>query len=129
MDKLTKTQEKILQVMTDPTNWGTSQTQIAELANCSRNSVYLAVKDTDFIKRYNDITMNILGSRTADIINASIRQAMTPEGFNDRKMLLTMTGLYSDKTQIAAKVENKSSEILESILAQMTEPNDGALLE
>lgn len=101
MEKLTQTQEKLLKVMTDPENWGKTYTELAKITGCSRNTVYLAVKNDYFVKRYNDIAMTILGSRTGDIINASVKNALKREGFNDRKLLLTITGIYKESPLVS----------------------------
>lgn len=103
----TTAERKLLEVMLNPDNFALSDTKLCQLAGVSRNTFYKSMKKTGFVDYYNELSMNALRGKVGNILQASAVYALSPEGFQDRKMLLTMTGLYADKqeTKLSGSVE------------------------
>lgn len=103
----TTAERKLLEVMLNPDNFALSDTKLCQLAGVSRNTFYKSMKKPGFVDYYNELSMNALRGKVGNILQASAVYALSPEGFQDRKMLLTMTGLYADKqeTKLSGGVE------------------------
>lgn len=103
----TTAERKLLEVMLNPDNFALSDTKLCQLAGVSRNTFYKSMKKPGFVDYYNELSMNALRGKVGNILQASAVYALSPEGFQDRKMLLTMTGLYADKqeTKLSGAVE------------------------
>lgn len=100
-DKYTPTtaEKKLLEVLINPQNVGESVQELCNLAGVSRNKYYDAMKKKAFVKLVNDITMDLIKGKASDVLNATYKFALTEKGHQDRKMLLTIAGIYTDKKE------------------------------
>lgn len=95
----TTAEKKLLEVLINPQNVGESVQELCNLAGVSRNKYYDAMKKKAFVKLVNDITMDLIKGKASDVLNATYKFALTEKGHQDRKMLLTIAGIYTDKKE------------------------------
>lgn len=94
---LTAVERKILVVLQNPKYFVATNEEKIKAAACSRGSFYTTIKDPWFEKQlYNawkDYTKDLIGP----ILAAAVALALEPtrDGFQDRKMLLEMSGIYA----------------------------------
>lgn len=98
--KPTKSEIKLLEVLVNPENMWLSVAEKCHLADISRNTYYKIMKKDQFISLLNKATMEIVKGSVADVINATYAFAMSSKGHQDRKMILQMAGLFSDKKEV-----------------------------
>lgn len=98
--KPTLAERKLLEVLINPEHLGKNVTEICEEAGISRGKYYQAIKIPGFNDLVTATTMDILKNKVSDILNATYLSAISGRGHQDRKMLLTMLGLYTDKQEI-----------------------------
>lgn len=98
--KPTAAEKRLLEVLINPNNLGKSITHICELANISRRKYYDAIKKDDFNNLVNKITMDILKNKASNVLNATYKYSLEEKGHQDRKMLLNILGVYTDKQEI-----------------------------
>lgn len=92
---------RILEVLMNPDNVGIDITSLCELAETSRQTYYKAMKKPEFIKYKNELVIDILKAKVQDVVNATYKFATTDSTcHSDRKILLTMAGLYVDKQKV-----------------------------
>lgn len=124
-DKYTPTpaEKKLLEVLLNAENVGKSVQELCNLAGVSRNKYYDAMKKQEFVDLVNKTTMALIKGKAANILNAAYNFALTEKGHQDRKMLLTIAGIYTDKqeTEISGHIRTDK---LDSILTQLSD-NDG----
>lgn len=94
----TVAEKKLLEVLINPENLGKSVTELCNLADVSRNKYYDAMKKTSFQELVKHTTMELIKGKIGDVVNATYLYALGERGHQDRKMLLTMAGLYAEKT-------------------------------
>ncbi|MBW5474245.1 phBC6A51 family helix-turn-helix protein [Enterococcus gallinarum] len=124
-DKYTPTpaEKKLLEVLLNAENVGKSVQELCNLAGVSRNKYYDAMKKQEFVDLVNKTTMALIKGKAANVLNAAYNFALTEKGHQDRKMLLTIAGIYTDKqeTEISGHIRTDK---LDSILTQLSD-NDG----
>ena len=98
--KLTKAEKKLFEVLVNPEHTGKTVTELCNVASISRNKYYDAMKKDGFVELVNDTTMELIKGKASDILNATYKYAMKEKGHQDRKMLLTIAGLYTDKQEV-----------------------------
>ena len=97
--KPTTAEKKLLEVLINPENAGKTVTDICNLANVSRRKYYEAMGKEEFSNLVNETTMDLVTAKAGSVLNAAYKYAMKEKGFQDRKMILTIAGIYVDKTQ------------------------------
>ena len=97
--KPTTAEKKLLEVLINPENAGKTVTDICNLANVSRRKYYEAMGKEEFSNLVNETTMDLVTAKACSVLNAAYKYAMKEKGFQDRKMILTIAGIYVDKTQ------------------------------
>lgn len=102
---LNASQRKLLEVLLNPENFTLSITDICKEADISRPTYYKHMQDERFIEIYNEVSVDMLKAHIPNILNATVEYAKEKNGHQDRKMLLTMTGLYADKLETKADVK------------------------
>lgn len=95
----TTAEKKLLEVLINPQNVGKSVQDLCNLAGVSRNKYYDAMKKKPFVELVNTITMDLIKAKTSDVLNATYKFSLTERGHQDRKMLLTIAGIYVDKKE------------------------------
>ena len=120
-DKYTPTpaEKKLLEVLLNAENVGKSVQELCNLAGVSRNKYYDAMKKQEFVDLVNKTTMALIKGKAANVLNAAYNFALTEKGHQDRKMLLTIAGIYTDKqeTEISGHIRTDK---LDSILTQLS---------
>jgi len=96
-------EKKLLRVLADPTSIDLSITKICNLAGVSRNKYYDAIQNEQFVEYLNELTFKLVKGKIGNVLNASYRRALQPNGFQDGKLLLTMAGYYTDKQDVNVK--------------------------
>lgn len=113
--KPTAAEKRLLEVLINPAYLGKSVTELCNLAEISRNKYYDAMKKKDFQSLVADTTQDLIKGKIGDVLNATYKYSLTAKGHQDRKVLLTMAGLYVDKkeTEISGGLDiaNTSTEI------------------
>ena len=102
----TPSEEKLLEVLLDPNSLGLNITDTCAKAGVSRKVYYRAMKKKGFTKLIEDTSKELLKGKVADLFNAAYKSAISEKGYQDRKMLFTMMGLYSDKVEKTVDIKD-----------------------
>jgi hypothetical protein len=103
IDKYTPTpkEEALLAVICNPNSLGKTVTEICSEAGVDRGVYYDAIKKEGFFELRNKITMDIIRANVSDVLLATAKFAINNAKNNaDRKMILEMAGLYTNKQDI-----------------------------
>lgn len=103
--KPTVAEKRLLEVLINPNNVGLSVTEQCNLANISRNKYYDAMGKDDFKDLVSSTTFDLIKGKISDVLNATYLHSLGEKGHQDRKLLLTMMGLYTDKQEISGSVD------------------------
>ena len=98
--KLTAAEKKLFEVLVNPEHTGKTVTELCNLAKISRNKYYDAMKKEGFVSLVNETTMDLIKGKASDVLNATYKFALKEKGHQDRKMLLTIAGIYVDKQEV-----------------------------
>lgn len=113
--KPTAAEKRLLEVLVNPEHLGKNVTNVCNLAGVSRNKYYDATKKKEFQSLVAETTQDLIKGKIGDVLNATYKYSLTAKGHQDRKVLLTMAGLYADKkeTEISGGLDiaNTSTEI------------------
>jgi hypothetical protein len=103
----TAAEKRILGVALNPDSFNMNISKRCKAAKVSRDTWYHAMNKPEFIELLNSLTIDLLKGKVNDIVNATYKYAVTDSKCSsDRKILLTMAGVYSDKQEIKADIEN-----------------------
>lgn len=97
--KPTVAEKKLLEVLINPEHLGKNVTELCNLANVSRNKYYDAMKKEAFQELVKSTTLELVKAKIGDVLNATYIYSLGEKGHQDRKLLLTMAGLYADKQE------------------------------
>ena len=97
--KPTVAEKKLLEVLINPEHLGKNVTELCNLANVSRNKYYDAMKKEAFQELIKSTTLELVKAKIGDVLNATYIYSLGEKGHQDRKLLLTMAGLYADKQE------------------------------
>ncbi|HJA91314.1 MAG TPA: hypothetical protein H9948_11055 [Candidatus Jeotgalibaca merdavium] len=103
--KPTAAEKKLLEVLINPEHLGKNVTELCNLANVSRNKYYDAMKKQPFQELVKNTTLELVKGKIGDVLNATYKYALKEKGYQDRKVLLTMAGIYADKTESTVKAD------------------------
>ncbi|MDT2525596.1 MULTISPECIES: hypothetical protein [Enterococcus] len=105
--KPTAAEKRLLEILINPEHLGKNVTELCNLAEVSRNKYYDAMKKKEFQSLVADTTQDLIKGKIGDVLNATYKYSLTAKGHQDRKVLLTMAGLYVDKkeTEISGGLE------------------------
>lgn len=103
--KLTAAEKKLFEVLVNPENTGKTVTELCNLARISRNKYYDAMKKDGFVSLVNETTMELIKGKASDVLNATYKFALKEKGHQDRKMLLTIAGIYVDKSVVTGDLK------------------------
>lgn len=109
--KPTVAEKRLLEVLLNPENLGKSVTELCNLAEVSRNKYYDAMKKEDFVELVSETSQELVMAKIGDVVNATYKYALSEKGHQDRKMLLTMAGIFVEKTEatVNANVKHQNS--------------------
>src|SRR5699024_511201 len=102
---MTAAGKKLFQVLIDPQHLGKNVDELCQIADVSRDTYYRLMKDDRFTQEVTNTSKQLVMGKIGDVINATYENAIGERGHQDRKMLLTMAGLYTDKQEIDSKGE------------------------
>jgi len=111
--KPTHAEAKLLKELLDPNNLELNVSDTCAKAGVNRNVYYEATKKPGFNNLIKDLTLELLKSRVSKIIETSYKVAKTEKGYNDRKLLLTMANIYSDKVESLNTNHNLNDDVTE----------------
>lgn len=104
---LTPIQKRMIVALNNPDLADLNITEFCLKANVNRKTYYRLLKDPQFVEIKNKIAIECLKGKIDKVINAAYKFGTTnSKCSNDRKVLLNMAGLYSDKQEIDAKTDN-----------------------
>lgn len=93
-------EQKLLEALANPENYGKSVTALCKAAGVTRTVYYDAMKKPGFVRYYNQVMLDLLKSKVGDVLRATLKYAIEcPQNHQDRKMVCEMTGLYTPKQQ------------------------------
>lgn len=97
----TPAEAKIIEALANPANKQLSVSAICQLAGVSRQTYYEMFKKPEFVEYYQEFQRSLIKSSVGDIIKAMLQFALSnPKNHQDRKMLLEMATMYTQKTEI-----------------------------
>lgn len=97
----TTAEKKLLEVLMEPENYTIPISKLCEKAGIGRNTYYHMCKKPEFIKKRNEILDNIFKSFVPEVKKAAVKYAINnAKNFQDRKMILEMTGEYKPSQDI-----------------------------
>ncbi|MEO1768281.1 phBC6A51 family helix-turn-helix protein [Candidatus Enterococcus ferrettii] len=128
----TAAEKKLLEVLINPEYVGDSITSICKAANVSRKKYYDAMGKEAFVNLVNETTMDLIKGKASDVLNATYKYALKEKGHQDRKLILTIAGIYTDKQEIEhsggidvrKQYEEMSDEDLEALVKRYEKIND-----
>ena len=96
----TAAEKKLLEVLINPEHLGKTVIELCSLAEIGKTKYYQAMKKDEFRQLVNETTMDLIKGKASDVLNATYKFALKEKGHQDRKMLLTIAGIYVDKQEI-----------------------------
>ena len=97
----TAAEKRILEVALNPESFSMNIEERCKAAKTSKVTWYKAMGKQPFTDLLNSLTMDMLKGKVSNIVNATYKFATTDSKCaSDRKVLLTMAGLYTDKQQL-----------------------------
>ena len=97
----TTAERKILEALSNPENYTLSITKLCEKADVSRNIYYEACKKDEFVSAKNKVLNKTFEKLVPEVKRSAMKFAINEEkNFQDRKMILEMTGEYKVQQDI-----------------------------
>lgn len=103
--KLTPASRRLYRELVNPENFDLTVSELCDKAKVSRNTYYQRMKDEAFVNSVKAEQRRQVESKIGNVLNATYKYAMTEKGHQDRKMLLTWAGEYTDKLE--SKIEGE----------------------
>jgi len=102
----TEAEKRIIELSINPESFNMNIKDRCKAANVAKDTWYKAMAKPAFVAILNKATMDMLKSEVSDIVRATIKFAKTDSRCgSDRKVLLTMASLYTDKQEVKAEVD------------------------
>jgi hypothetical protein len=100
--KLTRGEVAVLRVLMDPSNAEKTDIDRMKLAGVGNDTWYRVVRDPYIQRKQREMAQEYIRSAVAPMLKQSIQVATSEkrDGFNDRKLLLEMSGFYVPRQQI-----------------------------
>lgn len=107
----TAAETKLLEVLSNPENATKSITDICNQAGVTRKTYYALMKKPEFVNYKNEMIKELLNGKISNVLNATYKFAVSDSKCaQDRKILLSMSGLYTDKQEtkieLTGNIEN-----------------------
>jgi HSP20 family molecular chaperone IbpA len=97
--QLTESEQKLLDVLTNPDYRMKSIKEICAIAAIGRTTYYAAFKKPEFKELYKSASKALVDQAVAPVLNTFVREALRGS-FQHGKVILEMAGLYSEKLDI-----------------------------
>lgn len=108
--RLRAAEMKLVETLNNPENVGKNVTELCNLAGISRKTYYKLMKNEKFVEAKNKIAIDCLKGKIEQVINATYKFAIgNSKCSNDRKVLLTMAGMYADKQEVESNNKNDNT--------------------
>lgn len=121
----TTAEKKLFEVFSDPENYTIPINALCNKADVARNTYYEACKKPGFIEMKNKILDKVFESLVPEVKKAAMKYAITnAKNFQDRKMILEMTGEYKPQQDININAGVEKS-ALEKELEELEKANKG----
>lgn len=96
--KPTPKEKKLIEVLCDPEHRHKNITKICQVAGISREAYYRMFRKPQFVAYYHRVQFEVVKQAAAKVLAASIEYAINDSKCHqDRKMILEMAGLYTEK--------------------------------
>lgn len=99
--KLTPAGKKLFQVLINPEHVGKNVDKLCKIADVSRDTYYRLMKEQEFTDLVSETSREMVMAKMGDVLNATYVYALGEKGHQDRKLLLTMAGLYTEKQELS----------------------------
>jgi hypothetical protein len=98
---LSRAERRVMTVLRDPDNHEKTESERIALAKVSRSRYYEILRDPDFARMEREIVRDTIRASVGAVIHKSLEVAVKRDrdGFNDRKLLLSMSGHYVERSQ------------------------------
>lgn len=121
----TTAEKKILEALSNPENYTLPIKKLCEIADVGRNTYYEACKKAEFIKAKNKILNKVFENLVPEVKKSAMKFALNNEkNFQDRKMILEMTGEYKSQQDINI-IGGVEKSALEKELEELEKANKG----
>lgn len=121
--KLTAAGQKLFHVLINPEHLGKNVDELCQIAKVSRDTYYRLMKDKEFTDLVSATSKELVMAKISDVLNATYIYSLGEKGHQDRKILLTMAGLYVDKkeTEISGElnIESKYKDMSDDELKEL----------
>lgn len=107
----TTAEQRLLETLLNPESIGKPVTVICGMADIDRSTYYRAMEKDEFVELTKGLAVKAVMGKVSHVVNATYENALTDRGYQDRKMILTMAGIYSDKVELEAKDLNLSIKV------------------
>lgn len=97
-NSLTLSEEKLIEVLTNPENRMKSITDICKIAKISRTTYYESFSKKYFRDEYNKRSKELVKQSVGSVINTFIKEAQRGS-FQHGKVLLEMANMYTEKVE------------------------------
>lgn len=97
--QFTKAGRKLFEVLVNPEYVGKNVDELCQIADVSRDTYYRLMKDERYKEEVAETSRQLVMAKIGDVLNASYKYALEERGHQDRKMLLQMAGIHSDKQE------------------------------
>lgn len=99
IEALTESEQKLLEVLTNPDYRMKSIKELCLIAQISRATYYRAFEKPEFQAIYKAQSRALVDQSIAPVLNTFVREALRGS-FQHGKVILEMAGLYSEKTTV-----------------------------
>lgn len=98
---LTRTEGKLLDLLLDPATRHLKQKEIYTRAGCSKSRYWTIMQDPWFQEQRRNLLRTMVQEQAAAFVKAAADTAATPgrDGFQDRRLLLTLSGDHVERRQ------------------------------
>lgn len=96
----TAKERRLIEAMSEPDNRNLNKTALCKVVGISRDAYYAMFKKPEFVAYHKKVQFEVVKGSIAKVLNATIEFATTdPRCHQDRKILLEMAGVYTEKIQ------------------------------
>lgn len=98
--KPTTNERKLIEALCNPENRKLNVTELCKVVGISREAYYRMFRKPQFVEYYKRVQFEAVKQNAAKVLAASIEYAINdPKCHQDRKMILEMAGLYTEKVK------------------------------
>jgi len=98
--KPTTNERKLIEALCNPENRKLNVTELCKVVGISREAYYRMFRKPQFVEYYKRVQFEAVKQSAAKVLAATIEYAINePKCHQDRKMILEMAGLYTEKVK------------------------------